>query len=114
VTLGDNLLRIDISRDSAGMRIVLAGDVDLDTEGRIADAVAGLPEDPGAVTVDLTDVGFIGLTGLARLEAARADLVGAGGRFRLVGVSDFTRQVMATVALDELGRCCEPGDDGGT
>jgi anti-sigma B factor antagonist len=61
-----------------------------------------------AVTLDLRDLTFVDVAGLRGLIAAKRAVTAVGARFRLLSVSDLTRQVIRIVGFDELEEATEP------
>lgn len=79
-------LDVQVERPASATRVlVLRGELDLATVGRLREALGPLTEDPGVelIVVDLVEVTFIDSTGLMTLLNALRRLVRRGARLVL-------------------------------
>jgi anti-sigma B factor antagonist len=58
---------LDVQVVNGGTVLVLAGDLDLASAPRLAQAVQGLPDEPGPVVLDLRQVAFVDSSGVSAL-----------------------------------------------
>lgn len=103
----EELLLVTVRRSGTGIRVEVAGEVDLATAPRLRrallDAVRGAPPPP-EVRVDLVGVAFMDAQGVAALSEGRAAARRAG-----VGFSVHHPQAMVLRILDVLGLTRELG-----
>jgi anti-sigma B factor antagonist len=63
----DAEFHLDVQAVNGGTVLVLAGDLDLASAPRLAQAVQGLPDEPGPVVLDLRQVAFVDSSGVSAL-----------------------------------------------
>ncbi|MGI8753346.1 MAG: STAS domain-containing protein [Acidimicrobiales bacterium] len=97
----------EVLRQNGSVLVRLVGDLDLATVPDLHLTVACLFGEPlASLTVDLTDLAFVDLTGLRAL-AIVGDTVSEGGvEFHLVGVNDYVSRLIRLADLDGLQRAC--------
>lgn len=85
-------------------RMVVAGDVDAGTSGRVDSSLDGLLS-AGAtdLIVDATDVTFLDSSGLRSLIRARQAFTESGGTFVIDGMSPAVLRLLELTGLLELG-----------
>ncbi|HUF32513.1 MAG TPA: STAS domain-containing protein [Acidimicrobiales bacterium] len=94
----------ETSLEVAGDRatIVLRGEVDITSEGGVDDAVVeGLRRGAELITIDLSDVVFMGSSGLASLLRAERIVKEAGGHLELHRPSRAVRDLLDMTHLTE-------------
>jgi anti-sigma B factor antagonist len=98
----NELLRIRMGRPRAGIVVVeVAGEIDLLTVPGLSLAVhRQLASRPLVLVLDLDDVGFFGISGLALLIATRDRLAGTGAVLRLARLSPATARVLKALRLN--------------
>src|SRR5262245_22411562 len=84
--------------------IRVTGDLDLLTTPLLRQRLQSLLERPGAVLVDLQNVGFLGSTGLAELTAAQDTAARTGTQLRLVATGHAVLRPLQVTGLDTLFR----------
>ena len=83
--------------------VSVAGEVDFYTRTALEEALVGVLDDGAtAVTVDLSECGFIDSAGLHVLIGAHARLAQSGGGLALVSVSPHLLGVLEITRLDTL------------
>jgi anti-anti-sigma factor len=83
--------------------VVVAGDVDMHTEGLLRDELVRLSKPPGRrLVLDLSGVEFMASAGVAVLLEVSAQLDEAGGSLTLACVLPMVARVLALTAADEL------------
>lgn len=83
--------------------VVVAGDVDMHTEGLLRDELAPLSEPSGRrLVLDLSGVEFMASAGVAVLLEVSAQLDEAGGSLTLACVHPMVARVLSLTAADEL------------
>ena len=93
---------IDVERSADGWRVVPRGDLDVVSGPRLAGALdaTGLDGDAGAaVTVDLTDVGFVDSAGLRALLRLQDRLQAQGHELHLEAVDDRLHRLLEITGL---------------
>lgn len=98
----EQLLRIAVRRQAAAMVVVVQGEVDMLTVGRLQVAVEEALREAAAlpVVVDLTAVTYLGSHGLAALVEAASKAESCGEPLRLV--VDETRAVIRPLQVSGL------------
>jgi anti-anti-sigma factor len=98
------VLQVTLERSADGVRVHLAGEMDVATAGQLVEVVQALkPEDLRHVRVDVTDLVFMDASGLTALLEVRAHLLDRGGRLSLCGVGPrFIRLLEITDLLTVL------------
>jgi len=93
-------LTVEFQGDAARTVLKVRGDLDLARVGRLRAALVDVcREPPGDVTVDLTEVTFLGAATVGLLVTAR-QLRGGGCRFLVGGLTTWQEQLL---------RICGPG-----
>lgn len=83
--------------------VVVAGDVDMHTEGQLRAELTRLSEPPGRqLVLDLSGVEFMASAGVAVLLEISARAEAAGGSLALACVHPMVARVLALTAADEL------------
>ena len=97
----------EVLRKNGSVLVRLIGDLDLATVPELHRTVSCLFGEPMAsVTVDLTDMAFVDLTGLRALAIAGDTISEGGVEFHLVGVSDLVSRLLRLAQFDGLLRAC--------
>ena len=88
-------------RDVDGATVVaLAGEIDISTAGTLREVLVMLPLDTGpTVRVDLTNVEFLGSSGVGVLVSACRRIKESGGTFSVICNQDDTRRVLEISGL---------------
>jgi anti-anti-sigma factor len=95
-----------------GLRLVLAGEVDLSSVDILVRALAAVPPTTRTVVVDLAQVTLLDSTGIAALLAAYRTAAAAGRTFTVVNARDVVRRALQVTGV--LGiLSAEPGVDDG-
>ena len=83
--------------------VVVAGDVDMHTEGQLRAELTRLSEPPGRqLVLDFSGVEFMASAGVAVLLEISARIEAAGGSLALACVHPMVARVLALTAADEL------------
>jgi anti-anti-sigma factor len=101
-------LTIETSQGEGGSRLVLSGDLDLETSRRLREAVEAVEPAGGTITIDVRAVGFIDSTGIA--ELVRAHRRARERQERLVVVRGPDTRVAQVLAMTRLDGAL-PGPD---
>lgn len=98
----EQLLRITVRSESAAVLVIVAGEVDMSTAGRLRAAVDEAFSDAAgrAVIVDLTSVTYLGSHGLAALAEAASKAEGRREPLRVV--VDDARPVVRPMEITGL------------
>lgn len=90
----------EVSKSEAVTLVELAGELDLSTAAQLRDCLT-LPEvfDSPAVRVDLTNVTFLGSTGIGLLVTACKRARARGGSFSLTGSRGMAQRVIEVSGL---------------
>jgi anti-anti-sigma factor len=94
-------LTIDVDTAADTATLTVHGEVDLDTIGQLADALAGVSSSP-KVDVDLADVSYIDSGGLRSLLTAKSDIEQRGGRLRVTAASSIVDRLFEIAGVAEL------------
>jgi anti-sigma B factor antagonist len=97
-------VRVDANASASECRLVVVGEVDLDTADRLAQAgLLAIAEYPTrTLVVDLQEVTFMDSTGLKALLTLRNGATGAGTRMLLRNVSAQVQKILSITALDQV------------
>lgn len=92
-----------VDRDTEGVTVHLAGEVDLAAAPRVETAIdeALAGEDGVNITIDLDGVTFLDSTGLRVLVAAHARCAGEGRSLTLVNPSTAVSRILEITGLDQ-------------
>lgn len=86
------------------VEVALEGEIDLGTiepaRTRLAHVIAAAPG--STISVDLSEVSFLGSTGMGMLVAARKQAKEAGGDLRVVRPQPSVRRVLEVTGLDTV------------
>ena len=100
---GGGGLSATVERGTAGVRVVLDGELDYATAPRLREVVAGLNYARGQeVELDLTGLSFLDLPGLRVLVEVRRTVEEAGGHLRLHGAGSQPRWLARLVGLENF------------
>ena len=94
-------LSFDVKRTNGSCLVEVAGEVDLATAAELAGL---LSEVGGQVTLDLTRVTFMDLSGLAVLARAQRDIAEGGGALHVRGASPTVLKVLEITGLLDVRR----------
>jgi RND superfamily putative drug exporter len=95
-------LSISTAPDGEGSRLVLSGDLDMETSPRLREAIEAVEDRDGTITVDLRGVGFIDSTGIAELVRAHRRARERQERLVVVrGPDTRVAHVLAATRLDQ-------------
>ncbi|GAB3980759.1 STAS domain-containing protein [Plantactinospora veratri] len=111
--LGQTISITERQTDS-GIRLLLAGEIDLATVGEIRDAIIDVltRDNPSAIVLDLEDVSFIDSAGIGELVRCHQAAAVSGSVLRLENLAPFPRrQLWATGLLGLFGLADIPGRD---
>ncbi|WP_231931522.1 STAS domain-containing protein [Micromonospora echinospora] len=94
-----------VQRDGGGVRLRLAGELDLSTAPRLATAIDGLLADGQVrLLVDLDGLTFCDSTGIAAFLRGDNACAAAGGWLRLTGATGRVDRILRMTGLAELLR----------
>ena len=93
------MLTIRSTSDPRGFR--LSGDIDASNVDQLETALAPEVREGGDITIDVSELGFIGSAGLQVVVRALLDLDGRG-RLTLVGVGTTLRKLVEIMGLDRF------------
>ncbi|WP_234361377.1 STAS domain-containing protein [Plantactinospora sp. BB1] len=113
--LGTTILITERQTDS-GIRLLLAGEIDLATVGQIRDAIIDVltRDNPSAIVLDLEGVSFIDSSGIGELVRCHQAAAVSGSVLTLENLAPFPRrQLWATGLLGLFGLVDVSGQDGG-
>ena len=91
----------DVKRTNGSCLVEVAGEVDLATAAELAGLLSAVG---GQVTLDLTRVTFVDLSGLAVLAGAQRDIVEGGGTLHVRGASRTVLTVLEITGLLDVLR----------
>jgi anti-anti-sigma factor len=94
-------LSVTVNQQGAAAVVTVQGDIDLDTSGDLAAALAGL-DAPGGVDVDLSAVTYMDSTGLRVLLSARDAAVETGATLRVSAASSIVARLIEITGASEL------------
>ncbi len=89
-------LSVDVDHDSIPVVVKVAGEIDVQTAGRLRETLEELSRGRHDVVLDMAEVEFMDSTGLGLLLSARKR-----GRLSLRGLSDRALQLMQMTGLYE-------------
>jgi RND superfamily putative drug exporter len=98
-------LAVAVREEADGPRVVLEGDIDLETSPVLREALEEVEQrdGDGTLTVDVRAVGFIDSTGIAELVAAHRRARGRGQRLVVVrGPGTRVAQVLAMTGMEDV------------
>lgn len=106
-------LGVRIVATSAGLVVLLTGDLDIESSGRFQEAVAGtLSAHPGRmVHLDLSGLTFLDVAGARALATLHDLAVAGGGRVRVSGVDESRLPAAAILGLSEYLQAGGAGND---
>lgn len=96
---------VDVERDGDLTRLLVTGDLDLSTVGRVRLAIERACERaPAKLVIDLSGVDFVDSHGLQLLVATERTLTAEGRALTLVPPADHIRRVFTLTGLDWIFR----------
>ncbi|MDQ6838126.1 MAG: STAS domain-containing protein [Actinomycetota bacterium] len=96
---------------SAVLRVT--GELDLASAPRLQTTVDDLvTEHLRALTIDMSDLGFVDIIGLRALAAAGRTTAEMNVQYRLIGVSESVLRIIRLAEFHELERACETAPTG--
>jgi anti-anti-sigma factor len=109
--------RLNITRhagDEFGVRLLLAGEVDLSSVGVLVEALAAVPPTARGVVVDLAELRLLDSTGIAALVAGHRTASAIGQTFTVINARDVVRRALeVTGVLTVLSQEHLPDDPSG-
>lgn len=93
------MLTITSTSDPRGFR--LSGDIDASNVDQLENALAPVVREGGDITIDVSELGFIGSAGLQVVIRALMNLEGRG-RLVLVGVGATLRKLVGIMGLERF------------
>jgi anti-anti-sigma factor len=93
------VLTITSTSDPRGLR--LSGDIDVSNVDQLETALSPEVREGGDITIDVSELGFIGSAGIQVLVRALMDLEGRG-RLILVGVRATLKKLVGIMGLDRF------------
>ncbi|MEU8137789.1 STAS domain-containing protein [Streptodolium elevatio] len=106
-------LSITTTRHTDSVLVGVGGEIDMENSEVFRTALlAAMDDNPSALRVDMSKVGFCDSTGLKALLAARSAAVQAGATFDIVAASDQVQHLLDVVGLPRtLHADAEPPQD---
>lgn len=95
-------LVLDVERAADVATVSVAGEVDIDSGGRLADVLRDLGPECSTVVVDCSRLSFIDSTGLAILLRGHRDLEERDGRLELRDPPPMLGRLLKIVGLDDV------------
>jgi len=96
-----NPLEITIDRDSDDVRLVVSGEVDLETSASLREALSEIVSSRH-VSLDLTGVGYMDSTGLRTILVAKEEIERAGGTLDVAAASTIVSRLIEISGVSEL------------
>jgi anti-sigma B factor antagonist len=100
-TPGPTPLSITVEREGRAARVVVSGEIDLETSTDLATALAELG-DADDVRVDLSSVDYMDSTGLRALLTAKDESARSGGQLRVSAASHIVARLIEITGVDDL------------
>ena len=94
-------LEITMDRDGDDVRLVVAGEIDLETCASLSEALSEVVTSRH-VALDLTDVGYMDSTGLRTILAAKEEIEQAGGTLEVAAASTIVSRLIDISGVSEL------------
>ena len=95
----------DASPSGRGFRVVIRGDVDMETAPKLAKVLEDLIEEGvSLVVLDASGVGFLDSSGLRAIVIANSKMTDFGGRLLIEGMSGAVQRVLEVSGLIEQYR----------
>jgi stage II sporulation protein AA (anti-sigma F factor antagonist) len=85
--------------DELGVRLMLAGEVDLSSVGVLVEALAAVPPAARGVVVDLGELTLLDSTGIAALVAGHRTASAIGQTFTVVNARDVVRRALEVTGV---------------
>lgn len=102
-TVSDPQLVWRVEQGDEAVIVHVAGEIDLVTEDDFADALAqGLAADARVITVDLTEISFLGSCALHVLLEANMSAERTQRQLRVVHGDSFAKRVLSVAGLDQI------------
>ena len=100
---GGRSLRIEVANTTSPTTVVLAGEIDIATAGRVRDALIAISNGgENKVVVDMTNVTFMDSTGLAALVGPLKRFRSMNGQIVLRGPTGSVRKVLELTGLTRV------------
>jgi anti-sigma B factor antagonist len=100
---GGRNLRIEVANTTSPTTVVLIGEIDLSTAGRVREALIAVSNSGETnVVVDMTNVTFMDSTGLSALVSSAKRFRSAGGEVALRSPGPSVRKVMEITGLTRV------------
>lgn len=96
-----NPLEIAIDRDGDDVRLIVSGEVDLESSRALSEALSEVVSSR-QVSLDLTGVGYMDSTGLRTILVAKEELERAGGNLNVVAASNIVNRLIQISGVSEL------------
>ena len=96
-----NPLEIAIDRDGDDVRLIVSGEVDLESSRSLSEALSEVVSSR-QVSLDLTGVGYMDSTGLRTILVAKEELERAGGNLNVVAASNIVNRLIQISGVSEL------------
>lgn len=96
-----NPLEITMDRDGDDVRLIVAGEIDLETSGSLSEALSEVVTSR-RVSLDLTDVEYMDSTGLRTILASKEDIERAGGTLEVAAASTIVSRLIDISGVSEL------------
>jgi anti-sigma B factor antagonist len=96
-----NPLEITIDRDGDDVRLIVSGEVDLESSRALSEALSEVVSSR-QVSLDLTGVGYMDSTGLRTILVAKEELERAGGNLNVVAASNIVNRLIEISGVSEL------------
>jgi anti-sigma B factor antagonist len=101
--VAEQVIDLDVKRDGGTVVVRVGGEVDMLTTPLLGSCLAEqLETEPGMLVVDMSNVGFLGSSGLAALVTARDEAAGRQVTLRLVSADHAVLRPLTATGLAEL------------
>lgn len=96
-----NPLEITMDRNGDDVRLVVSGEIDLETSASLSEALSEVVSSRH-VSLDLTDVGYMDSTGLRAILVAKEEVERAGGALDVAAASNIVGRLIEISGVGEL------------
>jgi anti-anti-sigma factor len=104
-------LELHVSEHPAGVRVALAGDLDLSTAPKLSETLEQVErDDPDVIVLDLRRLAFMDSTGVALLLEAGKRAADAGRELQIIKGSSQVDRLVAETGVDEFLTFVEEGE----